>query len=313
MSAGAPTPVDPPRVRVGLVGCGRMGGHHARIVAADPRSALVWVHDVRPDRAARLAELHGASTDADLPVDVVVVATPATTHAAVARLHLALGRSCLVEKPLAADPDDARALLDPRVSVGHVERFNPAIRAVPDLAPRRVAIRRECLPPDRVLDVDAVLDLLIHDLDLLGRWAADLVIHSVTPTWAGGRIEAVDVAVDGRCRGTGAPITATLVASRLATRGVRSAQIFEGGRYTRLDLRTGTAVRDGRVLARPAGDALSAQWSAFLDRRAGAPSAVATAEDGFAAVLLADAVRRAAAPRVPPPPRPGYSHAEGWR
>ncbi len=297
-------------IRVGVVGCGRMGSHHARIVASSRRSTLVWVHDVHPERAAHLAAVHGASTDADQPVDVVVVATPATTHVAVARRHLALGRSCLVEKPLAADPDDARALLDPRVSVGHVERFNPAIRVVADAIPVRFVSRRECVPPGRPVDVDAVLDLLVHDLDLLSGWADAVVVRAVRPTWLNGRIEAVDAVLDARSRATGAPVRATLSASRIAPRGARTVQIFEEGRYTRLDLGAGTAVRGGVTLERTDGDALAAQWDAFLDRSAGAPSRIATAEDGLAAVVLADAVRRAASAARVPPPAPGYMSAE---
>ncbi len=301
------------KVRVGLVGCGRMGSHHARIVASSPRSTLVWVHDLHPERAAHLAAVHGASTDPDLAVDVVVVATPARTHAAVARAHLAQGRACLVEKPLAGDPDDARTLLHPRVSVGHVERFNPAIRAVAGATPLRVVSRRECVPSGRAVDVDAVLDLLVHDLDLLQGWADALVVRAARPTWLDGRIEAVDAVIDGRSRATGASVRATLTASRIAPRGARTVQIFEDGRYTRLDLAAGSAVCGGVHLDRPAGDALSAQWNAFLDRCAGAPSAIATAEDGLAAVLLADAVRQAATAARVPPALPGYLHMEGPR
>ena len=99
------------RLRVALVGCGAMGARHARTVAGDPGAELVAVIDSHPERAGELAERHGCRAERVVPreVDVVIVATPTTSHVDVASPLLARGQWCLVEKPLAQGWAAARA------------------------------------------------------------------------------------------------------------------------------------------------------------------------------------------------------------
>jgi len=163
-----------------VVGCGHLGTIHARLLAARGDVELVAVVD--PDAAARerVATAHGCRHLAEPGelvglVDAVVVAAPTGLHAAVALPLLAAGVDLLVEKPIAATVEDARSIViasrrhGRTVAVGHVERFNPAWRAAAAAARGASFIEAERLAPFtfRSLDVGVVLDLMIHDIDLV--------------------------------------------------------------------------------------------------------------------------------------------------
>jgi len=256
----------PDPIRVAIVGCGAMGARHARVVSSDPGAELAAVVDIVPERADRLATAHGTRRESSVPreVDVVVVATPTTTHVAVAAPLLDRGLWCLVEKPLAEASAAALALRFPRCAVGHVERFNPAIRAAGAVRPQVVEARRISPPTGRGEDVDVVVDLMIHDLDLVLGWArpgaevAWVDAAGVRATTNG----ALDVA-SVRLRTT-CGMTATLLASRVAERRQRVMCCYEPGRATVLDLLAGRARRNGADLDPPdERDGLTAQWQSF--------------------------------------------------
>lgn len=276
---------------VAVVGCGHMGRHHARTVARDPHSRLVALVDIVPERARRLSAEFGGEPRTTVPegVDVVVVATPTGCHADVARPLLDSGRWCFVEKPLANTVAVARELMDERLVVGHIERFNPAVRAAGPLAPRYVEARRLAPPSGRSGDIDVVLDLMIHDLDLVLAWSDQEV------SW----VDAVGVAVQSeqtdhasvRLR-TADGLVATLVSSRVAERPQRSVRLYENGRHTYLDLLTGRARRAQSPLARVDDkDALTAQWDAFTAAVHGRAPAVVDHRAGMRAVALAERIR----------------------
>jgi predicted dehydrogenase len=279
------------RLRVAVVGCGAMGARHARTIAADLGAELAVVVDVVPERAAALAAAHGCRAEAVVPheVDAVVIATPTTTHADVGTPLLARRLWCLVEKPLAHSLEAARALRDSRCRVGHVERFNPAIRAAGAMSPVVVEGRRIAPPTGRGLDVDVILDLMIHDLDLVLAWARDDEVSWVDAAGVmhGRHVDTASV----RLRTTGG-LTASLVASRVAAERQRVLHCYEPGRCTRLDLLTGVAVRGvERLVGTDARDALSCQWAGFAAAargEGGAPGA--EVEDGLRAVELAERV-----------------------
>lgn len=166
--------------RMAVVGCGHLGGIHARLLAARPDVDLVAVVDPVAESRERVAAAHGCRPIADpreLPglVDAVVVAAPTGLHADVSLPLLEAGVDLLVEKPLAATVEDARAIVIAArrhgrvVAVGHVERFNPAWREAAARA-RGVQVLEACrLAPFtfRSLDVGVVHDLMIHDIDLV--------------------------------------------------------------------------------------------------------------------------------------------------
>ena len=217
-------------------------------------------------------------------VEAVVVATPTCTHVDVSRPLLERGMWCLVEKPMAPTPQAAQILGSDRLMVGHIERFNPAVRAAGPLRPRYLEVRREAPPTGRSADIDVVLDLMIHDLDLILYWSEPGATVDVVDAVGVG--DPVDTA-SARIR-TSDGLTATLVASRVAAKRARWIHVFEVGRYTTLDLLVGQAHRLGRALPLDDGrDALTAQWDAFRDTICGKTEASASSGAGVRAVTLA--------------------------
>ena len=166
--------------RVGVMGVGSMGNHHARVYAELQDAELVGVHDIDGDRAASVAASHGTvALTADELLDrteAVSVAVPTRYHHEVARRAIDAGVDVLVEKPLAATVEQGRELLaranreGVTLQVGHVERFNPAVRTladvVPDLEVIGIDARRLGPPVDRDDGASVALDLMLHDLDV---------------------------------------------------------------------------------------------------------------------------------------------------
>ena len=175
------------RVRIGVVGCGSMGAHHARIAAASGAARLVGVVDPHADRRAAIAEANATLAFDDVEallaagIDAAIVATPTAYHHSTAARLLAAGVHVLVEKPVAGSVAEARDLValatrcDRTLMVGHVERFNPALlalkAALKDEDVRSIVITRASPYPTRIGDVGIVLDLAVHDIDLI-RWIA---------------------------------------------------------------------------------------------------------------------------------------------
>ncbi|WP_144905688.1 Gfo/Idh/MocA family protein [Halobellus captivus] len=165
----------------GVIGAGSMGQNHARVYDELPVTTLTGVFDVDADRAASVAERY--DTDAmDLEallesVDIVSIAVPTAYHHETARTCIDHGVDVLVEKPFVSDPDAGRELADRAekngvtLQVGHIERFNPAVKVVRDLIDEldviSVSARRLGPPPKRTIEDTAVMDLMIHDVDII--------------------------------------------------------------------------------------------------------------------------------------------------
>ncbi len=167
-------------VNVGVIGVGSFGQHHARIYAQHSEATLVGVLDRSPERTRDIAQRHGCGQFSDLDtlltaVDAVSLVTPAVHHAEIAKQCLERGVHVLVEKPIATSVDEARrcvALAEDQkciYQIGHLERFNSALVAVQDLinSPYYIDSHRLSGFPGRGADVDVVLDLMIHDLDII--------------------------------------------------------------------------------------------------------------------------------------------------
>lgn len=166
---------------VGVIGVGSMGAHHARVYAGLPEVELVGVADADWDRTKEVASKHGTRplNQGTLleAVDAVSVVVPTQYHASVVREAFDADTHVLVEKPFVDDPAEGRELLalaearDLRLQVGHIERFNPAVRALMDVLPEMdvlaVDARRLGPPVDRENTDSVVNDLMIHDLDVL--------------------------------------------------------------------------------------------------------------------------------------------------
>ena len=167
-------------IRVAVVGVGHLGRHHARILAGMPGVELVGVADTCQSRVQEVARQCGVAAYQDfrplLPqVTTAVIAVPTSRHFEVASAFLAAGKPVLVEKPLSADVTQANRLVqlanDNRCAlvVGHIERFNPVLGALPDRPdpPRLIEAKRIGPYSFRSRDIGVVFDLMIHDLDIV--------------------------------------------------------------------------------------------------------------------------------------------------
>ena len=232
-------------LRVGVIGVGHLGRHHARILAALEGVQLVAVVDRLPERAREVAASVGVqalvdSRDLVGRVDAVTVAVPTEQHLDVALPFVERGDAVLVEKPMARSLAEADELVAAArasgaiLAVGHTERYNPAVAAVLPLvtSPRFIEVHRLGVFPDRSLDIDVVFDLMIHDLDVI----LSLVRSEVTG------IEAVGVPVltskydiaNARLRfATGC--IANVTASRISRDRVRKIRFFQPDAYLSID------------------------------------------------------------------------------
>jgi predicted dehydrogenase len=168
------------KLRVGVIGVGHLGHHHARLYASLPGATLVGVTDLDPQRAQSVADRYNTKAFADAnallnQVDAVSVAVPTSAHHAVVKDCLNAGAHVLVEKPIAVTQAEAADLVKVArkqrraLQVGHIERFNPVIRSIRPYIkkPAFIECHRLSLFGERGTDVDVVLDLMIHDLDMI--------------------------------------------------------------------------------------------------------------------------------------------------
>ncbi len=250
-------------LRAGVVGAGAMGRHHVRLLADLVGPGSVVVADVNAARAEGLAAEHGAGVVAGVAetidaVDVAVVAVPTVDHLEVAGRLIEAGVHVLVEKPVAADLEEADALIAAAASrgavlaVGHVEFYNPAVQEVLalGLAPRFIEVERMSPFSPRSLDVDVVLDLMIHDLQILHALDPSPVreVRAVGIDVLSDRVDIADarIELESGC-------VANLTASRVSAERVRQLRVFFEDRYFSLDYQEQTVRGARRVRGAEAG------------------------------------------------------------
>lgn len=241
------------KLRVAVVGAGELGSRHARIYSGLGDAELVGVADVDAGRAGSVGERYGSRATTDFSellseIDAASVAVPTSSHCEVAMRLLEAGVHVLVEKPIAASLEEARAMVELAakrglvLAVGHTERHNPAVEALLGQTkdPRFVEVHRLGSFSPRSLDIDVVLDLMIHDLDVV----ASLVGRDVVALEAVGvpvLTPRIDIA-NARVRFAGGCV-ANLTASRVSQEKIRKLRVFERDRYVSLDYQTQEAVR----------------------------------------------------------------------
>ena len=273
-----------PKHRLAVVGAGQFGKNHCRVVHESASAELCAVVDTDSARAAESAALYQAQPLTDFrelagKVDAAVVAVPTTAHESVACALLEAGIDVLVEKPIAVDMASAGRMVDTAerhgriLQVGHLERFNPAVMELERRAtlPLFFEIHRLNVFSPRSLDVDVVLDLMIHDVDIV------LALAQGEPQEiraAGIRIlsQKVDIA-NVRLQFSNGCV-ANLTASRVSTERVRKLRLFQPQQYLSLDygrqdllvFSVGAGRQIGFERAQvPNGEPLKLQFEAFLD------------------------------------------------
>ena len=270
--------------RVAVIGAGQFGKNHCRVVHESERAELTAVVDADAARAAETAILYGAKPFADAReivglVDAAVIAAPTTAHESIGLMLIEAGIDVLIEKPIAVTLAEAGRLVDAAsrhgriLQVGHLERFNPAIIALEQRAtlPLFFEVHRMNLFSPRCLDVDVVLDLMIHDVDVV------LALARAEPQEiraAGISIlsEKVDIA-NVRLQFPNGCV-ANLTASRVSTERVRKLRLFQPHQYLsvdygRQDLAIFSVGADRQIGFEQApvakGEPLKLQFDAFLD------------------------------------------------
>ena len=223
-----------------------MGSHHVRVLAGLAAAELVGVHDQAAARAEALAAEHGTRAFAELDelaaaVDALVLAIPTVAHAEVGCPLLERGIHLLVEKPIATSLAEADALLDAagdlRLAVGHVEYFNPAVQALlaaPGLAPGFIEIHRLAAFSERSLDIDVVLDLMIHDLQILHALDPS-ELREIRATGVSVLSERADIANARLELASGC--VANITASRVSAERIRKLRVFSPPSYFSIDYR----------------------------------------------------------------------------
>ena len=247
---------DIKEISMGVAGVGAIGRNHARVLASLPGVKLAGIYDVDAARAAGLAAEHGTRAAASLEelaswTDAITVATPTVYHYETGRLLLEAGKHVLIEKPITDNTEQAlelAALAKAKslvLQVGHIERFNPVMSLLEErlTSPRFIEAHRLSPCPNRSIDIGVVLDLMIHDIEIV----LNLVRSPIES------IDAVGVAVltrrediaNARLRFENGCV-ANLTASRISPERLRKLRVFQSDAYLSLDYQA----QEGKIYRR---------------------------------------------------------------
>ncbi|MCD6413613.1 MAG: Gfo/Idh/MocA family oxidoreductase [Elusimicrobia bacterium] len=232
-------------MKVAVIGVGHLGQHHARIYSLLDDVELVGVVDTNQRNGEKIAGKYNTVYYRNISeifdkVDAVSVSTPTSVHYEIARKFLARGIHTLVEKPITADPIEAQELVDIAdgknaiLQVGHIERYNAAVKEARKFisAPRFIEVDRLSRYPARSLDIGVVLDLMIHDIDIILSFVKSPVkkIDSVGATVLSKFEDIANcrIAFENGC-------VANVTASRVSYKSERKFRVFEPDRYISLD------------------------------------------------------------------------------
>ena len=297
-------------LRVGVVGVGVMGSNHARVFVGLPGTELVGVADPDRKQAEFVARTLGCAAVTnveellDREVDAITIAAPTHLHRDIALTCIARGVHVMVEKPIASSVDEGREITGAArragvtLMVGHVERFNPAVEAIKGAIRGEdilsIAITRVGPFPPRMSNVGVVIDLAVHDIDLIG-WFTDSEIVEVQPQLSSAVAEREDIALLQFRTASG--VLAQINTNWLTPFKARNVTVATRGKYVMGDLLTRQVTEcfgfqpDGsysmRHLSVGHAEPLRSELIAFLRAvRSGATPAV-TGEDGVASLEIA--------------------------
>lgn len=302
------------KIRCGVIGVGYLGSLHVQKYAMLPEAELVGVVDADLARAQEVARKHntaayGSYEELFGKVDAVSVATPTANHHEVGLAFLSRGVDCLIEKPVTTTLSQAQALVAQAAAtgailqVGHIERFNAAVAALDGrLAGATFIHARRLSPfPNRSTDVDVVLDLMIHDIDIV----LNIMKSEVTSVDASGAALVSKMSDFASARLTFANgCKADIVASRVSRDRERKLIIFQAGQYLTVDCANqslsvsrpshnnaaGASAVTEEIITLEKRDALLEEIRSFLLCSATRQRPLVTGEDALAALKVAEAV-----------------------
>lgn len=298
------------RVRAAVIGVGYLGRFHAQKYAAMADVDLVGIVDTDADRAREIAREVGTrpfTSCGGLPenIDAVSIAVPTTAHAEVAIPFLKRGVAVLLEKPISAHLDEARAIIDAaarggaKLQIGHLERFNPALLKLSGSIKNPMFIEAHRISPFKVrgTDVDVVLDIMIHDIDIILSLVAS-PIQSLEAVGVPVLTDAVDIA-NARLRFESGCI-ANITASRVSADTMRKIRMFQSNAYISIDFAKAavdvyTLEENKQIshhhLAMSESDALAAEIRSFVDAVRGLAEVRVDGIAGLRAIEVAHAIK----------------------
>lgn len=307
-------------LRMGVIGAGSLGFHHVRILRAMESVSLAGFVESSDERAAHVAgelnvKRYSGETELLADVDAVTIVVPTPAHYSVARAALEAGKHVFIEKPITATLEQADEILDIAnrngclVQIGHVERFNQAVRAaLPYVSrPRFIESERLALFSLRGSDVAVVLDLMIHDIDLVLTLVGDTA-EEISAVGVPVLTPMLDIANARVTFSSGA--VANITSSRISRDRVRKIRIFQQSGYLSLDLASGTGeffrlkqqmdptkppsgpvnitdYVDRIKLTAPEGEPLLLEFESFVSAVRGESPVVVTGDDGRRALAVA--------------------------
>jgi predicted dehydrogenase len=297
-------------IRAGVAGAGAMGRNHARVYSLLENVTLAAVYDADPERAAAVAAEFGAQPVDSLEAlaavcDLASVAVPTAAHRDVGCRLMEMGIHVLMEKPISPTVEDAQVMVETAqrtarvLQIGHIERFNPVMRELEKKLsrPRFIEAHRLSPFPNRSIDIGVVLDLMIHDLEII----LHLVRSPITS------IDAVGVAVltgrediaNARLRFENGCV-ANVTASRISPERMRKVRVFQEDCYLSLDYqeqsghihwKEGMEIKRAAVEVEP-GEPLRFELAAFVNSVAAGSAPTVSAQQGAAALSVALEITR---------------------
>ena len=235
-------------MKIGVVGVGHLGQHHTRIWQEIPNAELIGIYDTDKKRADEIAKKYNTQSIPNFSsflenVDAVDIVTPTSSHFYYAYLSLNMNKHLFIEKPICSSLSDAEKLVklatqkNLKIQVGHIERFNPAVMAVSKILLEPMFIESNRLAPftPRGSDVPVVLDLMIHDIDII----LSFIKHDVQDIKAVGipvLTNSVDIA-NARIEFANGAV-ANVTASRISLKKLRKIRFFQADKYISLDYKT---------------------------------------------------------------------------
>jgi predicted dehydrogenase len=292
-------------MKIGVIGTGAMGGNHLRVLRLIPQCRVTCAVDVNPDHLDKACQGLDIEKMTDYRqalahVDAVMVSTPTKEHFNICRFFLENGKHVLVEKPISKTLDEADQLIrisDKKQSVlavGHLERFNPAVEYVNNLIekPRFIEIQRLGSFSPRSLDIDVILDLMIHDLDIILQWDRSGIkeIRASGVPVVSRQIDIANVRLEFN-----SGLVANLTASRVSQDKTRKLRIFQKDLYMSVDYKERSVktiqLQNGQIRENipqiPSIEPLYNLWQNFFKTIASGINCSVTGRDGRAALQLA--------------------------
>jgi predicted dehydrogenase len=324
------------KYRIGIVGVGKLGNYHCKALSSLPEVDLVGLFDIDKQRCDEMARLYRCRAfdryeDMLTEVDAVGVIVPTIYHLDMAKMALMADKSVFVEKPIAGSVAEAREMVDLAdkkalvLQVGHIERFNPAIRALgTDLNPRFIESHRLAPFDPRGTDVAVVLDLMIHDIDIILSLVKSDPVH-IDANGVAVVSSEIDIANARLLFHNGC--VANVTASRISQRKMRKMRLFQRDSYISIDflqkfsevfriVQKDNGVQNTLILGQidrgevkrniiyekprvPEEDAMQAEWMSFVDAMIHGTPPIVSGRDGLKALEVATEITQKIADQKP--------------